>query len=266
MTNLITTPHLSVIVPVRNSSATIKEALASVFAQTFKEFEIIVIDGLSSDGTVSILKTYAGQISWLSERDSGTSDAINKGIRRARGKYITTLLADDNFADPNVFERAMELLRANPSVDMLFATVRRIDPSGMAPTREFPSDVTELHRRTALHLPGAFFKKSALGQDELNLEYKLANDYEFVCRLLFGRKLKAMVTPDVYMVMRLGGMSGATQNDFRSSYEKFLVRRKYYGAGLAWKFAIGAYIVSGLRALRIRPFTWYRKAKHFISQ
>ncbi|MGZ3723285.1 MAG: glycosyltransferase [Bdellovibrionales bacterium] len=258
-------PRISVIVPVRNSGATLRAALDSVFAQSFRSYEIIVVDGLSTDNTLDILKNLGEKVQWTSEKDSGTSDAINKGFKRASGDYITILLADDYFPDPQVFKRVIDKLDREPNIDMLFGSIRRIDPKGLAPTAEIPSSEHEMVKRISLQMPGAVFKRKALGGEELNASYKIANDYEFICRLYFDKKLKAAVVPDVNMAMHLGGMSGDTKNDFIKAYEKFRIRRRYFGLATAATFASGDYLISLLRRFHIRPFTWYRKTKRILS-
>jgi glycosyltransferase involved in cell wall biosynthesis len=257
-------PRISVVIPVRNSERTLPQSLDSVFAQTVQPYEIIVVDGLSTDGTVDLLKRHGDKLKWISESDSGTSDAINKGFALATGDYVTVLLADDFFPDEHVFEKMAAKLSAEPAIDLLFSTMRRIDPEGLAPTKEFPSSLEAMPRRAALNLPGALFKKSALKGDALNPSVKIANDYEFICRLVYDRGLKVGILPDVTMVMRLGGMSGDVRNDFKHSYEKFVIRRKYFGLATALKYGAGAFLVSTLRRLHFRPFTWYRKTKRLL--
>lgn len=258
-------PRISVVIPVRNGERTLPESLASIFAQTVQPFEIIVADGLSTDNTVKLLESHGDRIKWVSEKDSGTSAAINKGFARATGDYVTLLLADDFFADKFVFEKVSARLKSNPSVDILFSTVRRIDPEGLAPTKEFPSSLEQMPKRVALNLPGAFFKISALHGERLDPTYKIANDYEYICRLVYDRNLKIDILPEVTMVMRLGGMSGKVENDFLNSLEKFVIRRRYFGLPIALKYGVAAFAISALRRMHFRPFTWYRKTKRFLQ-
>ena len=89
-------PLFSIVIPVLNQASFIERALRSVLSQSCRDFEMIVVDGGSTDGTVDILARYAAQIAWqCSEKDGGQSDALNKGFAHAAGKYFFWLNADD---------------------------------------------------------------------------------------------------------------------------------------------------------------------------
>ena len=94
-----------------NSSSVIRTALESVLRQTWLELEYLVIDGGSTDGTIEIVRefesTFAGRLHWLSEKDRGMYDAINKGIRMATGDVVGILNADDVLSDDRVIERVV---------------------------------------------------------------------------------------------------------------------------------------------------------------
>ena len=93
---------ISIITAAWNSAATIEDTLRSILAQTYQDWECIVIDGASSDGTRNILRSYEtrfnGRLHWISEPDQGIYDAMNKGIRLATGDYLCFLNAGDRFA------------------------------------------------------------------------------------------------------------------------------------------------------------------------
>jgi len=95
-----------------NSASVIRTAIESVLRQTWPEIEYLVVDGGSTDGTVEIIREYetsfAGRMRWVSERDKGFYDAINKGIQRATGEVVGILNADDVMADDHVIERVAE--------------------------------------------------------------------------------------------------------------------------------------------------------------
>ena len=98
---------ISIITPVMNNVNFIKQCLNSVIEQNCPNLEHLIIDGASTDGTLDIVKEYAGKyehITWVSEKDNGQSDAMNKGIRLAKGEIITFLNVDD-FFEPLFFDR-----------------------------------------------------------------------------------------------------------------------------------------------------------------
>ena len=88
-------PLVSVIIPTYNSAGYIEEALESVFEQTLQDFEIIVVDDGSTDGTGEVLRKYGDRIRYIYQENNGPASARNGGIRVARGEYIAFLDADD---------------------------------------------------------------------------------------------------------------------------------------------------------------------------
>ena len=106
--------RLSIITINRNNAAGLKKTLQSVASQTFKEFEYIIVDGASSDGSVEVIKKYESQfahLKWVSEPDSGIYNAMNKGICMATGDYIQILNSADILAASNVTERMIVALK-----------------------------------------------------------------------------------------------------------------------------------------------------------
>src|SRR5256885_12988000 len=111
-------PKISVITPSFNSAGTIAQTIESVLAQDYKNWEHIVMDGGSKDGTVELLKRYA-HLNWISEKDEGHFHAMNKGVARASGEVLVILNADDCFR-PSALARVAEAFQKNPSWDALF--------------------------------------------------------------------------------------------------------------------------------------------------
>jgi glycosyltransferase involved in cell wall biosynthesis len=91
-------PKISIIIPTFNQGNFIEETILSIIDQDFKNFEIIIIDGGSNDGTLDIVKKYESAISfWISEPDTGQSNAINKGLKKVTGEIVTWLNSDDYY-------------------------------------------------------------------------------------------------------------------------------------------------------------------------
>ena len=113
--------ELSLITINQNNAAGLEKTMQSVASQTFKEFEYIVIDGASTDGSVEVIKKYESQfahLKWVSEPDTGIYNAMNKGIRMASGNYIQILNSADSIAAPDVTGRMLAALEdtGNPSI------------------------------------------------------------------------------------------------------------------------------------------------------
>jgi glycosyltransferase involved in cell wall biosynthesis len=115
----------SIVTPTFNAIATLRETIESVLAQDYKNWEHIVIDGGSTDGTVDLLRTYP-HIQWISEKDRGHYDAMNKGIARSTGDVIAILNADDCYP-ARTLSRVAEAFSKHPDWDGLFGDVVYVD-------------------------------------------------------------------------------------------------------------------------------------------
>ena len=100
---------ISLITVTYNSSRTLRDTIVSVLAQTYQDIEYIIIDGLSEDNTIEIIKEYEpqfeGRIRWVSEKDTGLYDAMNKGFRMATGEIIGIINSDDLIAETTAIEK-----------------------------------------------------------------------------------------------------------------------------------------------------------------
>lgn len=125
--------RLSIVTINRNNAAGLEKTLQSVASQTFKEFEYVVVDGASTDGSVEIVKRYESQfphLKWVSEPDSGIYNAMNKGIRMASGDYIQILNSADCLAAPDVTERMIAALANSGNPSILYGNMIKCFPDG----------------------------------------------------------------------------------------------------------------------------------------
>ncbi len=126
----VTEPLVSIVTPSFNQAAFIEETIRSVLEQDYPHIEYIVIDGGSTDGSVDIIRRYADRLAyWVSERDAGQSDAINKGLRRANGEILAWLNSDDYYV-PHAISTAVEFLVQHPDLGMAYGDVDGIDADG----------------------------------------------------------------------------------------------------------------------------------------
>ena len=119
-------PRISIITPSFNQSRFIERTILSVLDQGYPNLEFIVMDGGSTDGTVDILKKYAGRLQWISERDRGQADAINKGIRRSTGDIMAYLNSDDVY-EPGALKLIADNFAEHPETMWLTGKCRIID-------------------------------------------------------------------------------------------------------------------------------------------
>jgi glycosyltransferase involved in cell wall biosynthesis len=124
------TPLISIITPSYNQADYLEMSMLSVLHQDYPNFEYIIVDGNSTDGSQEIIKKYEDQLSWwVSEDDHGQADAFNKGLKKARGKYIGWLNSDDLYLKDAISE-AIEILEANPNFAFVFGDVQSINEKG----------------------------------------------------------------------------------------------------------------------------------------
>lgn len=119
---------ISIITPTYNSEKYIRATLDSIHTQTYKNFEHIVIDGLSTDNTLEIVKEY-DNVSVISEKDNGQSDAINKGLKLVTGEILAWQNGDDLYF-PNTFQSVVDFFNENPEVDLVYGYYQMIDEEG----------------------------------------------------------------------------------------------------------------------------------------
>ncbi len=176
---------VSVVTPCLNPGARLERCLASVAGQGYPGLEHLVVDGGSSDGTVARLELAEG-VRWLSERDGGQVEAINKGFRLATGSLLTWLNADDVLL-PGTVRRAVEAFEREPRLGFVYGDCRIVEGGGELLTWRAPRRLTlrSLEAGSSIPQPGAFVARWALERvGLLDESFELAMDVELWLRLL----------------------------------------------------------------------------------
>ena len=186
-------PKISVITPSFNAGNYIEQAIQSVLAQNYPDFEHIVMDGGSTDGTIEILKKYP-HLNWVSEPDRGQSHAMNKGFAISTGDIIVYLNADD-FFEPNAFHTAVKYLDKNKGIYMVVGECNILDDAGkISRNRNIKTTFYEMLQwwRYSFPInPSSYFYYREVQEkvgyfDETN-QYSL--DYDFLLRAALHYKL-----------------------------------------------------------------------------
>lgn len=179
-------PRVSIVTPSFNQSAFIEETIRSVLLQNYGPMEYIVVDGGSNDGTVDILRRYEPWLTWLSEPDGGQAEAINKGLRLAKGEVLAYLNSDDIYC-PGCIQAVASFIHARPRVGLAYGDCHVIDEGGHVigylPRREF-SRTRMIERGEFLPQQAVFWRREAMervGLFDERLHY--AMDLDFFIRV-----------------------------------------------------------------------------------
>lgn len=202
---------ISIITVVYNNKETIENAIDSVLSQTYKDIEYIVVDGMSSDGTKEIIQSYGSQIDkFVSEKDKGLYDAMNKGVSLATGDIVGFLHSDDLYASDDVLELVAEEFQAG-DIDGIYGDLiytAKHDTSKII--RYWKSCDFKMSLLTKGWMPAhptLFLKKEVYSKfGGFDLEFKIAGDYDFILRILNGGIKVKYISKILYM-MRMGGES-----------------------------------------------------------
>lgn len=227
------TIKFSIITVCYNSEKTIKQSLESVESQQIKEIEHIIIDGGSSDKTLSIIKKNFRNIQKIiSEPDKGVYDAMNKGIEIAKGDIIGFLNSDDFFADENVLNNVLKEFNENPSIKACYSDLIYVDREDeLKNIRYWKSSkfiLGSFSRAWCPPHPTFFAYRSVYKKyGKFNLNYHLASDNELMMRFLEVKKIKANYVPEVWVKMRLGGLTNRSlKNIFIQNLEILTALKK----------------------------------------
>jgi glycosyltransferase involved in cell wall biosynthesis len=175
-------PRISIVTPSYNQGHFIEETIRSILLQRYPNLEYIVIDGGSTDGTLEIIKKYEPWIShWVSERDKGQSDAINKGFRIAHGEIIAWLNSDDTY-HPDALGTVAEAFINDSSSAMIYGGCDIIDEYGARntqyPSRDFDLKIL-ITAWNFIPQPATFFRRDAyesVGEVDVSLHYSMDRD------------------------------------------------------------------------------------------
>lgn len=247
---------VSIVTPSFNQARFLEATILSVLEQDYPHIEYFIIDGGSTDGSVEIIKKYEHRLAgWVSEKDRGQTDALNKGFARSRGDILAWLNSDDTY-QPGAVREAVELLTANPALGMVYGDTNFIDESG-AVRGKFPARQTDYVRlqRGYVHIPqqASFFRGDLWRKvGPLDPDFYFAMDYDLWVRL--AREAPLLYVPRLWANFRLHGDAKTITADDRCWPEMLRVHRRDGGS---WFSVIHAkYIIRRLVAPLIN---WRRK-------
>lgn len=220
-------PEFSIVTVCLNEKETIGRTCGSICAQTCRDFEWIVIDGGSIDGTLDMLDHCRDRITHLvSEPDEGIYDAMNKGARLASGRYLLFLNAGDELADCHVLQTVSDAAVA----DIVFGDLVFAYTNGTQRVIRFPGNIEKnwLLKNMFPH-QATFIKRSVLLEHGgYDVSYRLAGDYELFCRLLCRVGVSVQHLARQLAVFYQGGLSTDPDLKMVRKTENHRIRRTYF--------------------------------------
>jgi len=218
-------PLVSIITVVYNGDKTLEQTIQSVINQTYKNIEYIIIDGVSTDSTLDIIKKNESHINyWISEPDNGLYDAMNKGIRMAKGELIGMINSDDWY-ELNAVELIVEAYNNNSEKRIFHGDRYDILKNGIKRIRKFhPSKLKFLYYGMTYNHPSMFFHKEIYKHKLYNIHLRALSDYEFVLNQYINDKRVFIYIPEAYVNYRLDGVS-AQMKKIDSIQEGYISRR-----------------------------------------
>ena len=212
---------ISIITATFNSAKTLKDTIQSVLRQTNKDFEYLIIDGGSTDETIDIVKSYesefSGRLKWVSEKDQGIYDAMNKGIKIASGDVVGILNSDDYFTSDDILQTVDNAFKSH-EIDAIYGDIHFIrDGNPQKCVRYYSSRMFRpfwlrfgfMPAHPSFYCKREVFEKAGL----YSLDYKIGADYEMMVRLFKKYRIMSQYINKDFVTMRTGG---ASNNNVRS--------------------------------------------------
>lgn len=206
---------ISIITVTFNSASTLRDTIESIIQQTYTDYEYIIIDGKSTDKTINIIQEYESKLQnklkWISEKDKGIYDAMNKGIALATGDIIGVLNSDDFYTTNDILQNIATTFKIY-DVDAIYADVHFVNDSNLNKCIRYYS--SKIFKRELMRFgfmpahPSFYIKKKCINKiGAYDTSYKIAADFEFLLRAIYIHKIKTLYIKKNFVTMRIGGIS-----------------------------------------------------------
>ena len=265
-----TNMKLSIITINRNNASGLEKTMKSVLSQSCTEYEYVVVDGASTDGSVEVIRRledgFGGRLKWISEPDKGIYNAMNKGIGWAEGEYIQILNSGDCLVGPDVVRRMLEALNSKGSPSILYGNLLKDMPDGkVRKDKSFAGeDITFLgfYTGTLNHSPAYIrrnlFEKYGMYDETL----RIVSDWKwFLQAIILGEEVPVYTDVDV----TLFDMTGISETDKeRTRQERKGVLKQLFPGKILQDYADWSSSIYRLKRLKRHP--WAYKLVMFLER
>ncbi len=252
---------ISIVTATWNSGATLRHTMRSVLSQSYPNIEHIIVDGGSTDNTMEIVHEleldYQGRLCYISEKDKGIYDAMNKGIRMATGDVVGLLNSDDFYTSNDVLEHVARAL-SDPNVDAIYGDIHYVNDDDLTHcVRYYSSRVFSrgLMRLGFMPAHPSFYCRRAIYEKYglFDTSLRVAADFENLLRLIFVNRIRTKYISEDFVTMRTGGASSSGMVSHKRILKEHMVAYKQNGVysnlfleGLRYLYKIGEILVSKL--------------------
>ena len=231
---------ISIITATFNSGKFIESCIKSILKQNYKKFEIIIIDGLSTDSTIKKIKTLLDKhnnIKIFSEKDLGIYHALNKGIEKANGDIIGFVHSDDLLYNKNVLSNIIDVFK-NSNIDGVYGDLQYVEKQNTNKvirywkSKDFKPNL--INKGWTPPHPTLYLKKKVYEKHGFfDLNYKISSDYDFMTKIFMDNTFNFKYIPKVITKMRVGGISNKNiKNVLIKSFEDYKVIYKNGSGGI----------------------------------
>lgn len=209
---------ISIVTATYNSAKTLRDTIESVLRQSYKEYEYLIVDGASKDGTLGIVREYEpkfeGRLRYVSEPDKGIYDAMNKGIRMATGEVVGLLNSDDFYTSDDALDAIASTFAADAQLDAVYGDIHYVDDGDLTKRVRYYS--SKPFKRSLMRIglmpahPSFYCRKECYEKfGYFDTSFKIGADFENLLRLIYLGGIKTQYIAKDFVTMRTGGASTA---------------------------------------------------------
>ena len=219
--------NYSIVTVVKNNVNGIEKTIKSVLSQKGISYEYIVIDGLSTDGTIEIIKKYDSKLTFVSKKDSGLYEALNYGVKLSKGKYICIIHSDDEYTSNNVLRKQLDFLQTN-LLDGCYSNFNIYNGKLLFRSWRFVVKKINKYKSFLIPHPTLVLKNEIFSKIQYNTKYKISSDLDFIIRL-FDQTNINLSHFDIFTIKaQQGGLSTSFKNIINRYKGDFIILKIYF--------------------------------------